>query len=198
MSPSAHHSALVIQELIEWFPKHCVNGTNGPSATPNRPFMPLPVLEDYLKAESRTSNLLRALYSEREPHIDVEDLERRYIRVFTILTLIGKGSYIETFLRYPNLLDTQLPFLDKPAHFPTDLSDPKFWESFHEMQFAFCAHHFHYNKGHAVTLEELCILPIISKELLAQGGSAAVYKIKLHSSYDQLNPAFEVSLLTLL
>lgn len=195
MSPSApqpDHAAPVIQELLEWVPKHCINGTNGPSTTPNRPFMPLPDLESYLKAECRTNKLLRALYYEREHNVIVDVMEKWYIRVFTILTLIGKGRYIEHFVQHHNLRDTQLPFLEKPSHFPTDPNDPRFWESFYEKQFAFCAHIFRYNENYT-KLEDLCILPIISKEVLGQGGSAAIYKIKLHPSYDQLNPALEFS-----
>ena len=186
------HAALVIQELLEWVSKHYINGTNGPSATPNLPFLPLSDLEAYLKAESRTTKLLRAIYSEREPRVIVENLEKWYIRVFTILTLIGKGRYIEHFSQHQNLRDTQLPFLEKPTHFPSDPNDPTFWGSFYERQFAFCAHCFCYNENY-VKLEDLCILPIVSKEVLGHGGSAAIYKIKLHSYYDQLNPAADAS-----
>jgi hypothetical protein len=191
-APQPDHAAPVIQELLEWVPKHCINGTNGASATPNRPFIPLPDLEAYLKAESRTSKLLRALYFERDHQVIVEVLEKWYFRVFTILILIGKGRYIEHFVQHHNLRDTQLPFLEKPPHFPTDPNDPFFWDSFYEKQFAFCAHYFRYNENYT-KLEDRCILPIISKEVLGQGGSAAIYKIKLHSHYDQLNPAANVS-----
>lgn len=190
--PQPDHAAPVIQELLEWVPKNSINGTNGPLATPNHLFMPLPDLEAYLKAQSRTSKLLHALYFERDHHVVVDILEKWYIRVFTILTLIGKGRYIEHFVQHHNLRDPQLPFLEKPAHFPIDPSDPTFWNSFYEEQFAFCPHYFRFNENYT-TLEDLCILPIISKEKLGQGGSAAIYKIKLHSYYDQLHPDPEIS-----
>ena len=188
LAPQPDHVAAVIQELLEWVPKHRINGTNGPSATPNRPFMPLPDLKKYLKAHDRTKKLLLALYPEREHNVIVEFLELWYIRVFTILTLIGKGRYIEHFVRHPNLRDPQLPFLEKPAHFPTDPNDPTFWQSFYQEQFTFCAHHFRHSENYT-TLEDLCILPITAKEVLGSGGSAAIYKIKLHPHYDDLNPA---------
>lgn len=159
--------------------------------------MPLPDLEAYLKAESRTSKLLRALYFERDHQVIVDTLEDRYIRVFTILTLIGKGRYVEHFIQHPNLRDNQLPFLEKPAHFPTDPNDRTFWDSFYEKQFAFCAHHFRYNENYT-KLEDLFILPIVSKEALGQGGSAAIYKIKLHPYYDRLNLAADVSRVSIL
>lgn len=119
-------------------------------------------------------------------------MEGKYLRVFTILTLIGKGAYIEHFAEHDNLSDTHLPFLSKPAHFPTDPADKTFWDSFFEKQFVFCAHHFYYYENYK-QLEELCILPIISKELLAQGGSAAIYKIKLHPFYNKLNPTADAN-----
>jgi hypothetical protein len=190
--PRPDHAAPIMQEFFEWVPNHCINGTNGPSATPNSPFMPFPDLESYLKAENRTSKLLKALFPECEPRVIPEALERFYIRIFAILILIGKGRFIEHVVQYHNLRDSQLPFLEKPTHFPTDPNDPKFWDLFYEKQFAFCAHIFCHNENDT-KLEDRCILPIISKVAFATGGSAAIYKIKLHPHYDQLNPTADVS-----
>ena len=192
LAPQPDHAAVVIQELLEWVPKHCINGTNGPSAAPNHPFMPLPDLEAYLKAHNRTSKLLRAIYPEREHPVTVPSLEESYIRVFTILILIGKGRYIEYVLRYSNLRDSRLPFLQELAHFPIDPNDPTFRRSFYEKQFAFSPHCFYYNEN-LIMLEDLCILPITSKEVLGRSGSAAIYKIKLHDYYDQLSLAAETT-----
>lgn len=187
------HAAVVVQELLEWVPKNCISGTNGPSAAPNRPFMPLPDLEAYLKAHHRTSKLLRASYPERDHLVVASLLEECYIRVFTILILIGKGNYIEYFHQHTNLRDHKLPFLEKPAHFPIDPSDPAFWEKFYEKQFTFCAHCFGHNENY-IQLEDLCVLPIKSKERLRGGGSAAIYKIRLHPHYDQLLLAADSSM----
>lgn len=191
-APQPDHAAPGVQELFEWVPKHCISGTNASSATPNALFIPLPDLKAFLKTHNRTDKLLRALYFEREHHVIVANLEESYPRVFTILVLIGKGRYIEHFVQHLNLCDLHLPFLEKPAHFPIDPNDPTFWESFYEKQFAFCAHHFHNNVNYT-KLEERCVLPIIKKEVLGQGGSAAIYKIVLHPDYDRLNPSPDVS-----
>lgn len=196
MSPSApqpdHNADPVIQEFHEWVPKHCKLGTNGPSPAPNSSFMPLPDLQAYLKAEKRTTRLLRALYSDCEHRHIIELLEEWYIRVFAILILIGKGRYIEHFVRHESLRDPQLPFLVKPSHFPVDPNYPSFWDLFYEKQFAFCPRYFRYYENNQ-QLEDRRILPIISKEVLDEGGSAAIYKIKLHPHYDQLNPVGEPS-----
>jgi serine/threonine protein kinase len=178
------YTAPVIQELLAWLPKHSVCGTNGSSKTPDQPFMPLPDLQSYLKAENRTNKLLRALSVEG---VDQGLIEKHYLRVLTILTDIGKGEYIVTFIQHQNLRDSRLPFLEKPTHFPIDPSDPKFWDSFFKKQFTFCPHSFGDNEN-SLKLEDHCILPIISKEVLGHGGSAAIHKIKLHPHYDQLIP----------
>ena len=194
MSPSADQSVYAapeIQELLEWVPRRSKLGICGPSAIPDCPFMPLPDLEIYLKTDRRTSRLLRALYSGREHPVVVETLEKWYMRAFTILILIGKGEYIEYFMQYPNLADALLPFLVKPAHFPIDPNDPHFWQKFHTNQFAFCAHHFRFNDNY--TLEDSCVLPIISKDILGSGGSATIYKIRLHPYYDKLSAAADTS-----
>jgi hypothetical protein len=186
--PQPDHTDRTIQEFLEWVPKNCINGTNGPSATLNSPFMPRPDLEAYLKAERRTEKLLRALFSGREHRVMSEALQLSYIRVFTILILIGKGTFIEHVVQHPNLRDNQLPFLEKPPHFPTDPNDSEFWNSFYKTQFAFCAHVLRY-KENDTKLEDGVILPIVSKEVLAMGGSAAIYKIELHPYYDRLSSA---------
>ncbi|KAL8842972.1 MAG: hypothetical protein Q9176_002275 [Flavoplaca citrina] len=187
LAPQPDHAAVAIQDLFEWVPKHCINGTNGPSTSPNHPFMPLPDLQAYFRAHQRTHKILCALFSEREPsahHSLIQSLEARYFRVFTILILIGKGRFIEHFIQYHNLRDDLLPFLAKPQHFPTDPNDATFWESFYEKQFAYCPHFFRHNENYR--LEDLLILPITTKEVIGRGGSATLYKIKLHPYYDKL------------
>lgn len=191
-APQPDHAAIVIQELLEWIPRNSLHSTSGLSSAPDRPFVPLPDLEAYLKTDNRTSKLLHALHIDYEHRDTVTFLQRRYIRVFTILILIGKGRYIEHFFQYINLRDSQLPFLEKPTHFPADPDDPTFWSRFHEVQFTFCAHHFCFNENH-IKIDELSVLPIICKEVLGEGGTSAIYKIKLHLYYDHLLPALERS-----
>lgn len=154
--------------------------------------MPLPDLQTYLKAEKRITKLLAALQVESLHQSLIETLANHYIRVFTILTLIGKGRYIDYFVQYSSLRDSKLPFLKKPLYFPIDPIFPTFWESFYEQQFTLCPHSFGENEND-LKLEDPCILPIISKEVLAQGGSAFIYKIKLHHYYDELSPGVDIS-----
>ena len=181
LTPHPGHASPYIQELFEWVPKHCIKGTIGPSPFPNTPFMPLPDLQAFFETHDRKDKILHDLFSEPP---SLETGETGYLRVFTILILLGKGTYIEHFVQFPNLRDSNLPFLVKPSHFPTDPTDPIFWERFHEKQFAFCAHYFRDNENK--WLEDLCVLPITEKSAIGQGGSATLYKIRLHPHYDKL------------
>ena len=194
LAPQPDHAAVDIQDLFEWVPKHCINGTNGSSASPDHPFMPLLDLQAYFRAHHRTHKILRALFFEREPgalHSLVQPLEARYLRVFTILILLGKGRFIEHFIQYHNLRDDLLPFLTEPQHFPIDPNDPTFWDSFYKKQFAYCPHFFRHNENYR--LEDLLILPITTKEVISRGGSATLYKIKLHPYYDKLYQAADTT-----
>lgn len=196
MPPSAlylqpDHADPVIQEFYEWLQNNSIKGTNGPGEALNCPFMPFDALQAYLTAENRITKLLVALHVEVYPGL-VENVLNHYIRAFTILTRIGKGSYIKVFILYKHLRDHRLPFLEEPAHFPTDPDFPTFWNSFFDVQFAFCPHSFGAEENN-LKLEARCILPIVSKEVLAHGGSAFIYKVKLYPYYDKLIPAKDPS-----
>ena len=102
----------------------------------------------------------------------------------------------QLFTQHPVLQDQPLPFLEKPASFPDDPNDPQFWDKFYNQQFTFYAHNFRLNAN--FKLPESYILPIVSKELLGSGGSAAIYKIQLHPFYDGLSAATSTSNVSLL
>ena len=174
-----------ISEFIEWVQAHSIQGTLGPGSLVNHPFMPRPRLETYLKENGRTKTLLRALFPGRDPPIASEEIWRHCIRVFAILLLIGKGTFIQHFLQHDQLWDSKLPFISDRC-FPLTTGSDYFFESFCKKQWHFCPYTFRRNVIDA-RLEKECILPIVSKELLGDGGSASTYKIKLHPAYDDLS-----------
>ena len=176
-----------IQDFYEWVDKNRVNGILGPSETVDCPFMPLPLLESHFKAPGRLRQILKALFPEDSlSPINPEDILRGRVRIFAILILINRGRCIKTVLRYPTLQDSYLPFLKEPSHFPRDADgDSSIWSAFSKKQFQFCPHTF--ERGMRDTeLEDDTVLPIIRKDLIRRGGSAAIYKIKLHAEYDCL------------
>jgi hypothetical protein len=186
--PQPDH-APAIQHFLDFVNEKSVKGTHGPSPTVNRPFMPLLRLQTYLEEQDRrrTRAILQALFPTDDLPIEPEEIAQRCPKVFAILLCIGKGQFIGHFARYSNLRDNKLPFEARPSHFPTTSEEGQFWESFYKRQWQFCPHMFQYDID--AELEKECILPIIHKERLAEGGSAVAYKIKLHSMYDQLIPS---------
>ena len=192
---------LDVQDLFNWLRKNQIFCTNDSSATLDPPFVPYSKLRDYLIADQRTEKLLRAQFPDRGHHwcsTLAPTIQADFLRVFTILICIGKGSYIESFLQHINLRDRKLPFLSAtalsgPANFPEDPNDPHFWNSFFSKQFTFCAHSLTYNENY-VQLEDRFVLPITSKEKIDQGGSAILYKIQVHPEYDKLLPPSELAM----
>jgi hypothetical protein len=180
-----------ISEFMRWVESQSVIGTLGPVSAVNCPFMPLPRLETYLKEGSRTRRLLGALFPHRELPVGPEDIWRNCIKVFSILLLIGKGSFIQHFVQHDQLWDAKLPFLSRPRHFPPSTGKDNFFESFSKKQWHFCPYVFRYNEINA-QLEKECILPIIHKQQLGDGGSALTYKIKLHPAYDYLTASTDI------
>jgi hypothetical protein len=83
--------------------------------------------------------------------------------------------------------------------FPTSTNDPRFFQRFCEEQWRFSAPVFLYNDTN-LHFEANRILPIISKDKLAGGGSAVLHQIKLHKAYNKLhypNSFEQVSLIKL-
>jgi hypothetical protein len=174
-----------ISEFMTWVQSQSVMGTLGPVSPVDCPFMPHRRLEDYLKEGNRTRRILEALFPNRELPVEPEEIWPNCIRVFSILLLSGKGSFIQHFVQHDQLWDAKLPFLTRPRHFPPATDDDRFFKLFSEKQWQFCPYKFFHNETHA-HLEKECILPIIHKEQLGDGGSSHTYRIKLHPSYDNL------------
>lgn len=180
-----------ITKFINWVEKSSDNGTLGPGLAVERPFMPLGRLESYLKDGNITKTILRALFPNSEPSIGPQEVWRNCLRVFSILLLIRKGSFIPHFVQHDQLWDSRLPFLSPPRHFPTAAGDDGFFDAFSKQQWQFCPHTFQQNAINA-QLEKEYILPIVQKEQLGDGGSARTYKIKLHPAYDHLRRPMDI------
>lgn len=174
-----------ILKFIGWVQTHSVPGILGADPDVKHAFMPLPQLENYLKAGNTTKRLLRALFPNSESPIEPEEVWRTCIRVFSILLLIGKGNFIAHFVQHDQLCDSKLPFFSRPPHFPPTANDDAFFASFFKSQWQFCPHTF--QRGAIdVQIDKECILPIVDMKKLGDGGSALTYKVKLYPAYDNL------------
>lgn len=180
-----------ISEFMRWVESQSVMGTLGPVSSVNRPFVPHPSLETYLKQGNRTRRILEALFPHRELPVEPEEIWPNCIRVFSILLLSGKGSFIQHFVQHDQLWDAKLPFLSRPSHFPPAAGNDRFFDLFSEKQWQFCPYEFYHNEIHK-HLEKECILPIIEKTQLGDGGSSYTYRITLHPAYDRLTTANDI------
>jgi hypothetical protein len=131
--------------------------------------------------------ILAALFKPEDPPDLAEVIVQNYTAGFSILLHIGKGKFIEVFAEHNSLEDGHLPFdpSNKPPHFPNS-SDEYFFETFCRKQWRFCcpilSPHRLYNKH----FHEEQVLPIATKELLGEGGSAILYKIRIYDEYNKL------------
>ena len=149
-------------------------------------FIPYSSVVTYLNQDDRVESLVRAIFKDADPGKapDADTIRKSHARVFCILLSISKGRFITHFIEY-QLVDSRLPHEDQPKTFPVDSGDTKFWDSFYERQWEFSAREFTYGISLHIDAKE-CILPIIEMEEIGDGGSAVIYKIKLHEDYDSL------------
>jgi hypothetical protein len=149
-------------------------------------FLPISNAKAYLAENNhvRLDDILDALFSPEEPPVDSATILSNYTAMFCILVDMGHGAAIGEFVNHDHN-DGQLPF--DPHHEPPGLppvTDGEFFKKFCSIQFQFCVPTFPKNMARRFGSDR--ILPIREKRKLADGGSAIIYEIKLHGSYNKL------------
>lgn len=180
------HKAVIL-DLIKWVDDNSVYGVD--VAGNPAPFMPTKDLREHLRDKNRLRDILKALFEPEEPPTNVSPaaIVNSCTSVFAILVRIQKGAYVSEFLRHRELFDHQLPFLTKPPAFPSIPNDD-FYECFCKEQWRFCAHTF--RDGHDdLHIPDSYILPILTTQVLDEGGAADVQKVTLHPEYDKIQPS---------
>ncbi len=182
---------LAILKFHQWIEKAREMGSGDASLDLKHPFVPSSKVQAYFQDIDNIEKILAALYGTSELPVDAQEIKRKYAKVFCILLLIGRGRYINSFVRRDNLSDGHLPFDGRPPSFPPSSSTaPNFFEEFCDKQWGFCTPVFEENMFKGFETKE--ILPIIYRRKLAGGGSATTYEIKLHDEYNLLNPESKV------
>jgi len=166
------------------------------SASARRGFQSIKAIREYFEQNggTRLRDLVLGVWYPEEPLVDPDDILQNYIAVFCILVELGRGTFVEHFSSW-DLSDMKLPFdpgQSPPAHFPIVSDNPRFFHAFCDMQWKYCAPEFKYPMMN-IHFEDQRILPIVSKELIAGGGSALLYRIRLHPWYNRLDPRKSVS-----
>lgn len=176
-----------IQEFLKWSksPDTSRIGCGGFENGGERAYIPLEKLKERL-TRRRVEGLLAALFDNGETSApDVSVIIRHYLRPFVILLRIGEGRMIHQFVNHKSLEDDRLPLLQEPSEFPSS-TQSDIWTAFRQEQWAFCALTLEYSMGLHIRPDE--ILPIIHKEMIAEGGSSFTYKIIVDKDYDKLVP----------
>lgn len=162
-----------------------------PNSDARRSFISIDTIKAYFEEDgtSRLRNVLAGVWFPEEPRVDPDDVLENYIAIFSILVELGRGKYVRHFASW-DLSDLRLP-LDPgskpPANFPIITDDAQFYQTFCEAQWKYCASVFRYPLND-VHFEDQRILPFVSKELISSiGGSATLYKIRFHPSYNKLD-----------
>lgn len=162
-----------------------LSGIGGLDLETIRMFIPRSNLEKYFEKPRRLEDLLDGvLSSDQRPAVDVNYIRNNYLQSFATLLCIGKGSLIHHFRQHPSLRDCNMPYHTRPDEFP--FLTPDIFEEFKNAQWQFCASKLEYSMN--VRFKEDCILPIILKEKIGEGGSAIIYKIVVDESYNSLLP----------
>jgi hypothetical protein len=187
MAPRDEHPD--IQDFLKWVRDNSENAISAPNTEKRAAFMPLNTIKEHFKEDdgARLKELLAAVFSPDNPPVDPDTILKNYTQIFCILMEIGKCRFIGSFICRENG-DSKLPFEPDgaPPHFPTDTDDPNFYKKFCKKQWKFCVPelespmkdiHFHPDR----------ILPIVSKKVITASGSAMLYKIQLHDSYNKLS-----------
>ncbi|KAH8761295.1 hypothetical protein BGZ57DRAFT_858249 [Hyaloscypha finlandica] len=160
------------------------------SSGSDRCFIPQEKLQQFFNPTSKVDNLRNLLsVCGISVDIDVETIRESFVKVFSILLMINKASYIKAFILRDDLSDSSLPFGPGNERILEDEERKSFYDAFVHAQWQFCAPVFHFQME--TRFDEHLILPFTKKEKLHDGGMAAVYKIEMHPYYNALKPGKE-------
>jgi hypothetical protein len=186
MAQPDHH---IIRVFFEWVKEARHYAIFDPSGRERRAFIPIQKVQEHFEDERRQRliEILEAVFSPGTPPLYAENVLPKYIAVFCILLHIGKGRHIPEFIKHGSLSDAALPFDPEsaPPRFPHSAEDPNFFSKFCDEQWRWCAPKF---QRHMLDeeFEAKRVLPITFMEELGDGGSAKLYKIKIHKLYNDL------------
>jgi len=187
-SLTLHSDSACIQDFHRWIIDNSISHTGRHAKFGDPAFLPRDKLEEYLESNDHINltNLLVAFYKGKPVQVDPKQILSSYSKVFSILFRIGKEHFLPRFVAWDSLKDSHLPFSidEQPAKFPVDPACVDFYKRFCTEQWRFCAPQMEFS--YTRSLDENCILPITSKELIWKCTSSEIYKITLYPLYNSL------------
>lgn len=176
------------QDLLDWKEKTWRQGSGGPSGKPVSNDRYQYISGSQLKekfTKPHLQQLLDDVFAGSDSDApDADTILEDYLRPLLILVLMGRGRLILHFLKQAGLRDNCLPFLTPPHKFPKSVDGSDLFAAFCKLQWRFCPVELKSNMR-----LELCsdhILPLQYEKMLAGGGSAVTYRIKVDAEYNKV------------
>lgn len=168
-----------------WADKNQVDGTDGLGN--NAKYIPVDSLHLYWE-DNRISPILNASSHDTPINVSIDDLLKRYYRIFSILVRIStqqsvKLNYIKAFMEQ-DIDDNFLPFKSKPEALPNSVDGIQTFRDFEEHQWLFSPVVLGPNRLQSKELLARSVLPFTVEEVLSGriGESTTVKKCKVHPS----------------
>ncbi|KAL8868868.1 MAG: hypothetical protein Q9174_004701 [Haloplaca sp. 1 TL-2023] len=186
-------SGPAVQAFLQWAaePRIRRTGCSGPENSIGSSYISRADLQHYLTTE-RIRLLLQEVFhntTDQSPP-NADRVRSTCLRSFAILLVINYPSMIRFFVDRHQLRDTCLPFETEPKHFPKSQTHNIF-EAFQGQQWQFCAVQLEYDMSE--NLSDDSVMPFTTKEEIASGGSAILYKITVDEAYNTLKPVDDAS-----
>lgn len=179
-----HNDRPQLQHFFRWIEGATTTGFNNLAADQTTSFVPFSAIASYFGNLPRLRGILQAIFEPDDHNLDVEQIQAGYPRVLCILICINRGRYISHFAQFETLSDIHLGWSQIPSEFPLTATNDSFVAEFLREQWIFCI-----PSITSVTTRQLAkesIWPVNSKEKIASGVSADIYKIFIHKDYDKL------------
>lgn len=143
-------------------------------------FIPAGEIQGYLREPGRLKNMLYELFGHTNYDWRASDIVERFSVVFAILVYIHEGHHIINCLDHDSQRDDRLPFSACPEDFHNAL-----WDKFRATQPRFCAATFRKRSQPVYGDEQR--LPFLEKVVLGSGGSAEVFRVRIHANHNKLH-----------
>ena len=135
------------------------------------------------------TGILRELFPARRPKVSLDEIRQHSLCAFGILLAIGKGYFIEHFVRVPELRDNRLPLSTRPEQWQERATD-QYWEDFYNEQWPFLPVIL---DSSPAKWHDRRVLPFLRQDHCERGGSSNVHVVQLHEDLTtQLNAKPEV------
>ncbi|KAJ0122084.1 hypothetical protein J7T55_002596 [Diaporthe amygdali] len=171
-------------DFHDWVEDHLVVGTDGLGN--DAPYVRIDALQEYW--EDQIYPLLRSCSHDEPIHVPIEDINKGYLRIFSVLayissTQVARLNYIKKFME-KGIDDDLLPFEDKPDAFSNAPDAIRAFEDFQNQQYLFSPVDFGRRRFHNEELLARSVLPLNVEEVLSgkKGETSIVKKCKVHPS----------------